>query len=67
MRSDRSSNRRTKCRSDVSIHSDKSMWKTVHPKRFQGLTDKGPSSTEELLKLVLAQGEIIRKQLKKLR
>ncbi|XP_066140961.1 ras association domain-containing protein 10-like [Euwallacea fornicatus] len=67
LRSDRSSNRRTKCRSDVSIHSDKSMWKTVHPKRFQMLTDKGSSSTEELLKLVLAQGEIIRKQLKKLR
>ncbi|CAG9765464.1 unnamed protein product [Ceutorhynchus assimilis] len=63
-----STNRRTKCRSDVSTHSDRSMWKTVHPKRFQTLnTEKGPSSTEELLKLVLAQGEVIRRQLKKLR
>lgn len=29
--------------------------------------EKQPSSTEELLKLVLAQGEVIRRQLKKLR
>ncbi|XP_030767759.1 ras association domain-containing protein 10-like [Sitophilus oryzae] len=67
LRSDRSSNRRTKCRSDASIHSDRSAWRTIHPKRFQSMHDKEPSSTEELLKLVLAQGEVIRRQLKKLR
>ncbi|KAF7268091.1 hypothetical protein GWI33_018752 [Rhynchophorus ferrugineus] len=67
LRSDRSSNRRTKCRSDASTHSDRSVWKTIHPKRFQALQEKEPSSTEELLKLVLAQGEVIRRQLKKLR
>ncbi|XP_050298668.1 uncharacterized protein LOC126737710 isoform X2 [Anthonomus grandis grandis] len=68
LRSDRSSNRRTKCRSDASTHSDRSIFKTVHPKRFQALnTEKGTSTTDELLKLVLAQGEVIRRQLKKLR
>ncbi|KAJ8947698.1 hypothetical protein NQ318_001537 [Aromia moschata] len=60
--------RRTRCRSDSSTWSDRSAWKTIHPKRLHALqNEKQPSSTEELLKLVLAQGEVIRKQLKKLR
>ncbi|ENN73830.1 hypothetical protein YQE_09570, partial [Dendroctonus ponderosae] len=68
LRSGRSSNRRTKCRSDASTHSDRSLCNTLHPRRFQMLNGgKEPSSTEELLKLVLAQGEVIRRQLRKLR
>ncbi|XP_057658591.1 ras association domain-containing protein 10-like isoform X1 [Diorhabda carinulata] len=60
--------RRTRCRSDSSTWSDRSAFKTIHPKRLQALqNEKQPSSTEELLKLVLAQGEVIRRQLKKLR
>lgn len=60
--------RRSRCRSDTSLWSDKNSFKTVHPKRLTALqNEKQPSSTEELLKLVLAQGEVIRKQLKKLR
>lgn len=51
-----------------SVRSDRSAFRTVHPKRITALqNEKQPSSTEELLKLVLAQGEVIRKQLKKLR
>lgn len=48
--------------------SDRDAWKTLHPKRLATLqNEKEPSNTEELLKLVLAQGEVIRRQLKKLR
>lgn len=64
------SNRRSRCaKSDSSSLSDyRNAWRTVHPKRLQALqNEKQPSSTEELLKLVLAQGEVIRRQLKKLR
>ncbi|KYB28160.1 hypothetical protein TcasGA2_TC007083 [Tribolium castaneum] len=65
---DRPPSRRTRCRSDSSTWSDRSAWKTIHPKRLHALqNEKQPSSTEELLKLVLAQGEVIRRQLKKLR
>lgn len=64
----RPTSRRTRCRSDSSTWSDRSAFKTIHPKRLQALqNEKQPSSTEELLKLVLAQGEVIRRQLKKLR
>ncbi|XP_018324681.1 ras association domain-containing protein 10-like [Agrilus planipennis] len=60
--------RRKRWRSDSSNWSDRSAYKTVHPKRLHALqNEKHPSSTEQLLKLVLAQGEVIRKQLKKLR
>lgn len=60
--------RKSRCRSDSSTWSDRAAWKTVHPKRLHALqNEKQPSSTEELLKLVLAQGEVIRRQLKKLR
>ncbi|XP_060530118.1 ras association domain-containing protein 10-like [Cylas formicarius] len=65
-KNDRSAYRRTKCRSDASTYSDRSAWKTIHPKRLHALQNE-PSTTEELLKLVLAQGEVIRRQLKKLR
>ncbi|XP_074039318.1 uncharacterized protein isoform X1 [Leptinotarsa decemlineata] len=66
--SHRPPSRRTRCRSDSSTWSDKSVLKTIHPKRLQALqNERQPSSTEELLKLVLAQGEVIRRQLKKLR
>ncbi|CAH1159431.1 unnamed protein product [Phaedon cochleariae] len=59
--------RRTR-KSDSSTWSDKGAFKTIHPRRLQALqNEKQPSSTEELLKLVLAQGEVIRRQLKKLR
>ncbi|RZC34068.1 ras association domain-containing protein 10, partial [Asbolus verrucosus] len=65
---DRPPSRRTRCRSDSSTWSDRSAWRTIHPKRLHALqNEKQPSSTEELLKLVLAQGEVIRRQLKKLR
>ncbi|XP_050506122.1 ras association domain-containing protein 10-like isoform X2 [Diabrotica virgifera virgifera] len=64
----RPSSRRARCRSDSSTWSDRSAFKTIHPKRLQALqNERQPSSTEELLKLVLAQGEVIRRQLKKLR
>ncbi|GJQ64982.1 hypothetical protein Trydic_g7145 [Trypoxylus dichotomus] len=60
--------RRSRYRSDSSTWSDRSAWKTIHPKRLNALqNEKQPSSTEELLKLVLAQGEVIRRQLRKLR
>ncbi|XP_019881082.1 ras association domain-containing protein 10 [Aethina tumida] len=60
--------RRPRCKSDCSQWSDKSAWKTIHPKRLHQMqNEKQPSSTEELLKLVLAQGEVIKRQLRKLR
>ncbi|KAB0799302.1 hypothetical protein PPYR_07182 [Photinus pyralis] len=60
--------RKKRCRSDSSTRSDRSAYKTVHPRRLHALqSEKQPSSTEQLIKLVLAQGEVIRKQLRKLR
>ncbi|XP_044748986.1 ras association domain-containing protein 9-like [Coccinella septempunctata] len=67
IRSDRTCNRRMR-RTDSATWSDRNSWKTLHPKRLATLqNEKEPSNTEELLKLVLAQGEVIRRQLKKLR
>ncbi|XP_017767895.1 PREDICTED: ras association domain-containing protein 9-like [Nicrophorus vespilloides] len=60
--------RKSRYRSNASLLSERSAFKTIHPKRLAALqNEKQPSSTEELLKLVLAQGKVIRKQLKKLR
>ncbi|KAF5302864.1 hypothetical protein FQA39_LY02044 [Lamprigera yunnana] len=60
--------RRKRSRSDSSTRSDKSAYKTIHPRRLHALqSEKQPSSTEQLIKLVLAQGEVIRRQLRKLR
>ncbi|XP_022918915.2 ras association domain-containing protein 10-like [Onthophagus taurus] len=68
IKSDGATSRRTRFKSDSSTWSDRNSWKTIHPKRLNALqNEKQPSSTEELLKLVLAQGEVIRRQLKKLR
>ncbi|KAL3267137.1 hypothetical protein HHI36_011277 [Cryptolaemus montrouzieri] len=67
IKSERTCNRRMR-RTDSSTWSDRNSWKTLHPKRLASLqNEKEPSNTEELLKLVLAQGEVIRRQLKKLR
>lgn len=51
------------------LGTERALWKTVHPKRLQAFKNETQllSSTEELLKLVLVQGEVIRRQLKKLR
>lgn len=67
IKNDRTCKRKIR-RADSATWSDKNSWKTIHPKRLTTLqNDKEPSNTEELLKLVLAQGEVIRRQLKKLR
>ncbi|CAH1985762.1 unnamed protein product [Acanthoscelides obtectus] len=60
--------RKSRCRSESSESA--AAWKTVHPKRLNQLHSQYSSATatnEELLRLVLKQGEVIRKQLKKLR
>nr|CAH7744245.1 unnamed protein product [Callosobruchus chinensis] len=60
--------RKSRCRSESSESA--AAWKTVHPKRLNLLHSQYSSATatnEELLRLVLKQGEVIRKQLKKLR
>ncbi|KAF2884610.1 hypothetical protein ILUMI_21560 [Ignelater luminosus] len=68
IKDDNFTNRRKRCRSDSSTRSDRSAYKTVHPRRLHALqNEKQPSSTEQLIKLVLAQGEVIRRQLRKLR
>lgn len=68
IKDDRFTNRKRRCKSDSSTKSDRSAYKTIHPRRIHALQiEKEPSSTEQLIKLVLAQGEVIRKQLKKLR
>lgn len=66
---EKNQNRRLR-RTDSSTWSDKNSFKTLHPKKLyasQNEKIEKPSNTEELLKLVLAQGEIIKRQLKKLR
>nr|CAI5832932.1 unnamed protein product [Callosobruchus analis] len=60
--------RKSRCRSESSESAV--AWKTVHPKRLNQLHSQYSSTcatNEELLRLVLKQGEVIRKQLKKLR